>query len=333
MQVVKVPVFRIPFYSLFISPVIFLLGITIVRRFRVNIIHVEYLGLNSILGVSIGKICNIPVVAVAHRGDISPKKFERTPLTFLQYHLVLLSLKLLDKVICVSQYIFNEVKRMCPLARCVVIYNSADESRFYIRDKENCSAFLLKKFTKKFSDNTKIILFVGALIKRKGVDVLIEAMVTEPLSHLNDVLLFIVGDGPEKGKLVRRVNELGIRRKVFFTGLVARDELPMIYGSADVFVLPSLDEGHPVAMLEAMASGLPVIGCKVGGVPECIEDGVNGIIIRKLTPSSLAKAIYFCLSEQARFMGKKSRQLYESRFMGSHNLKAHIMLYRELLRI
>lgn len=331
-RVVRIPLFRIPLYSLFISPVVFFLGITLVRRFRVNIIHVEYLGLNSILGVFIGKICNIPVVATAHRGDVSPKSFEKTLFTFLSYPLVLLSLKLLNKIICVSQYISDEVKRIYSSANCAVIYNSADESRFYPRDKETCRKFLLKNFIKK-TNNSKIILFVGSLIKRKGLNFLIEAMVTEPLSHLDDVLLLIVGEGPEKEKLVRRVEELSIQEKVFFIGPVTREELPIIYGSADLFVLPSLDEGHPVAMLEAMASGLPVIGCKVGGVPECIENGVNGILIRRPDPSSLAKAIYFCLSEQALFMGKKSRQLYESRFMSSRSLEAHLVLYKKLLRI
>lgn len=92
--------------------------------------------------------------------------------------------------------------------------------------------------------------------------------------------------------LVRRIDELGVKDQVIFTGAVNdREKVLQLYADADIFVLPSISEGSPKVIPEAMAKGLPIIATRVGGLPELIEDGVNGILIEPRDPVGLANAI------------------------------------------
>ena len=138
-----------------------------------------------------------------------------------------------------------------------------------------------KKFKPgKMSSKTKIIT-VCRLIKRKGLEYLIEA-----LKDL-DVELDIIGEGPELKSLKLLAKELHV--KVNFIGYVKHENLPSYYQKASIFVLPSLYEGMSNSILEAMACGLPIITTNTGGTQELIHD--NGIIIKKKSSSDIRKAI------------------------------------------
>jgi L-malate glycosyltransferase len=141
----------------------------------------------------------------------------------------------------------------------------------------------------------RIILCVGRLIDLKGTIYLIEAMpgvlVTYP-----DATLLIIGDGPERDTLEKRARDLGIEKIVTFLGIINPIDLPPYYHSADVFVLPSINkdgktEALGVVLLEAMASGCPVIGSNVGGIPDIITDGENGFLVPEQRPDILAEKI------------------------------------------
>jgi glycosyltransferase involved in cell wall biosynthesis len=88
-----------------------------------------------------------------------------------------------------------------------------------------------------------------------------------------------VGDGPERPRLQRLSKELGVLEKVTFTGFVPHSKVPEFLRKASVFVLPSRFEGLPNALLQAMAAALPCVATSVGGVPDVIKDGVNGILV------------------------------------------------------
>lgn len=122
------------------------------------------------------------------------------------------------------------------------------------------------------------ILCVGRLIERKGQKFLIEA-----LKRLQDggakVLLNLVGTGDSLSSYKELARSLGVEQLVQFHGYVPHDEIASCYAAADVFVLPSYNEGMSVASLEAMAAGLPIIATRTGGMDELIDDGVNGYLI------------------------------------------------------
>ena len=101
----------------------------------------------------------------------------------------------------------------------------------------------------------------------------------------------IVGDGPEESKLKRLVDKLNISDKVVFNGQVEYRDLAKYYSQADIFVRASLSEGQGIAFLEAMASGVPVIGTPVGGIPDFLEDGRTGLFCEVSNPESIAQKI------------------------------------------
>jgi colanic acid/amylovoran biosynthesis glycosyltransferase len=120
------------------------------------------------------------------------------------------------------------------------------------------------------------VLTVARLVRAKGHAVLLEALASLRDEGIETVTSF-VGDGPERERLERLAREL--RLEVRFTGAVGHDELPAYYDDAQVFCLPTLDEGLGVVLLEAMASGLPVVSSRLMGVPEVVRDGESGLLV------------------------------------------------------
>src|SRR5206468_8023817 len=98
--------------------------------------------------------------------------------------------------------------------------------------------------------------------------------------------LCMVGDGPDRGKIEELASELGIVRDCLFTGY--QEEVGPFFAAFDVFVLPSANEGTPVTAIEALASGCPVVATRVGGVPDVVEDGVDGFLVEPAAVQELA---------------------------------------------
>jgi len=131
------------------------------------------------------------------------------------------------------------------------------------------------------------ILYVGRLTPEKGVDTLLRALALLDRS----VRLRIVGAGPERNTFERLAAVLGISERAEFIGAVIdRAELTREYREADVFVLPSRSEGFGYVLLEAMATGTPIVATAVGAIPDLIRDGWNGVLVSKDDPVSLAAA-------------------------------------------
>lgn len=133
------------------------------------------------------------------------------------------------------------------------------------------------------------ILSASRLIRRKGIEYLIEGF-SGFLMNNKIARLVLVGSGDLEPILRRRVEELGISSAVDFRGVVAHAQMPTVYQSADVFVLPSLNEGMSNAILEAMACGLPVVTTDTGGAAELV-DRRNGIIIQKENAAAITRAL------------------------------------------
>ncbi len=140
--------------------------------------------------------------------------------------------------------------------------------------------------------NGKTILFVGRLHPVKGVQYLIEAMA---ITHqeMPDVKLIIVGEGIEREKLEGLTKQLDLKGCIQFVGRVPQEKIPLFMQQADIFVLPSLAEGFPNVLLEAMACGLPIVATRVGGIPEIIEDGRNGFLVNPKKPDEIADKLLF----------------------------------------
>ena len=130
------------------------------------------------------------------------------------------------------------------------------------------------------------LVFAGRLGPQKAVGVALRALVDVP-----DATLTVAGDGPERAALVARAGELGLDGRVSFLGSVPREQVLRLFRAADASVLPSAWENFPRTVVEALAVGCPVIATAVGGVPEVVRDGENGLLVGPGDPGALAAAI------------------------------------------
>jgi glycosyltransferase involved in cell wall biosynthesis len=127
---------------------------------------------------------------------------------------------------------------------------------------------------------------VGRLVPWKQIDRLIEA-----LSECDEAGLVIVGDGPERGRLENLAQRNQVADRVYFAGQRNKEETFALMAACDLFVLNSSYEGFPHVVVEAMAVGLPVIATAVGGTPELVNDGENGLLVEPNANGALSKTV------------------------------------------
>jgi glycosyltransferase involved in cell wall biosynthesis len=197
-----------------------------------------------------------------------------------------------NKVIVPSQYLANwVVKWGVPTEKIAVIYNAVE-----IPDGVEPLSIPLKTPVKAVT--------VGRLVPWKQVDGLIEA-----LREIPELGLVVVGNGPERPRLERIAQELGVLGRVYFAGQRSKRETLSLMAACDLFVLNSTYEGLPHTVLEAMALGLPVIATAVGGTPEVVRDGETGLLIHSGN-RALEKTLYALVTDEKtrRRLGEKAKK-------------------------
>jgi glycosyltransferase involved in cell wall biosynthesis len=171
---------------------------------------------------------------------------------------------------------------------------------------------------------------IAAFVPEKGHVLLIRALANLRANYPQSVLL-LPGEGPEKTKLHEIMRELRIEDVVRIPGFVS--DIESVYAATDLFVFPSHEEPLGSALLSAMAHGLPVVAVARGGIPEVVEDGKNGLLVKELDPSALAAAIARVLSNpaEARRLGEAARETIASRFSADQMVDATLNLYERLI--
>jgi glycosyltransferase involved in cell wall biosynthesis len=183
-------------------------------------------------------------------------------------------------------------------------------------------------------EEEKIVLFVGRLYHRKGLEILL-CSIPPVLQEFSDVKFVISGKGfKEKEESLRNLaKQLDIEDHVTFMGYVPDEKLPNLYSASDIFVLPAIYENFPFAILEAQATGLPVISTKVGGIPEFLVDNENGFLIDAGDSAQLTQRVLALLQDPklAKEMGMRGRKLIEEKFSWRLITSQVIDLYHKLL--
>jgi glycosyltransferase involved in cell wall biosynthesis len=172
--------------------------------------------------------------------------------------------------------------------------------------------------------------FVGRMVPIKDLGTLMSAFKLT-LAVCPNAVLLLVGDGPLRPTFEDTVRSLGISHRVRFAGW--NEDLAPVYATIDVLVLSSLNEGTPVAIIEAMAAGKPAIATAVGGIPDLVADGTTGILVRPRAPEALAEAMRRLANDGSlrRQMGAAARVAAQSRFGVDRLVDEIEALYREAL--
>lgn len=288
-----------------------------------DVIHAHHVFMDGYGMIKLSREWEVPLVMVEH-GAILKEILNWKPM----YRKIIETLNSADLIMCVSDDLFS-----------IALDNGIDENKLSVVPigvdidlfkKENVE-LIKEEFN--INDSTKIILYVGQLIPRKGLNYLIEA-IPKIVSKHKDALFVFAGTGPQRDELESICLQKGILSSILFTGGIDLTQLIKWYSIADIFLLPSLSEGRPTVIYEAMSCELPIIATDVGGVSEQVQDGYNGFIIPPMNSKLLADKINYLLENEDLLteMGKNGRKriIYEGWTWKNH-AKNIINSYKSVL--
>jgi glycosyltransferase involved in cell wall biosynthesis len=174
------------------------------------------------------------------------------------------------------------------------------------------------------------VVFVGRLVYSKGMQFVVEAAPSVLSDHPNTEFI-IVGDGPYRGHLIEMTRKLGMDHVFKFLGIVP--SVADVLRGGDIYVRPSLMEGMPLTVLEAMACGLPVVASNVAGTPEVLTNGETGILVEPGNVEQLAKAINRLLDDRkyARRIGDSARRFVKQHYSWERTVQLTLRVYEELM--
>ena len=236
------------------------------------------------------------------------------------------------KIIAVSHFTKWELTNYykIPAHKIIVIHNGVDTKKFQpTKDKRKAKAAM------GLDPDDIAIVSVGRLYARKGLFTLIQS-IPAVVKRFSNTKFIISGKGQsdEMAKLIAHAERLGVGRNIVFTGYTPDRELPRLYQAADVFAFSTLYEHHPFAVLEALASGLPVVTTTVGGIPETIQSGKNGLLVQPFNSKQFADSILYLLEHpsEAAEMGVEARKTIVEGYDWSIVVKDAMQVYDEALR-
>ncbi len=295
------------------------------RRVKPQLVHTHKYK-DTILAAPAAKYCDIPYVVRTVHG-LSEPFYGWQALKMRLYELTERAVHrcCTDAVVGVSAQIVSQYRSRSHLSRVVCIHNGVDiDRRQPEKDREQVRREL------RIGSQTCLIGTIGRLTPVKGISYLLQAARILFRQEQNFKLL-LVGDGPMRDTLQQESRDLGIGESVVFLG--HREDTRELIRALDIFVLPSLSEGIPMALLEAMAASRAVVASRVGGIPEVIDDGAEGILVEPKDVNALAEGCLRLLrfSDKAREMGESARRRVERSFSAESMADAVTSLYLSLL--
>lgn len=264
------------------------------------------------IGFGMKALFGIPYVVSLRGGDVPGFQ----PYDLARYHRFLAGVirflwRHAGSVVANSNGLARLASQTAPELPLVVIPNGVDPQRF-------------SPSVRRSPEGPLRVGVVGRLVFQKGVDVLLHALPLIP--SCVPISLDIIGDGGARPELERLSQNLGLERQVRFLGWKTPAEMPGVYRGLDVFALPSRDEGMPNVVLEAMASGLPVVATQISGNEELIVQGKTGFLVPPEAPRSLADALMTLARDPVLrdSMGLAARILVEEKYTWSRVAKQYL---------
>lgn len=297
----------------------------IIKQVNPDIIHVHHAHNLPVTAyhASEGKI---PIVTTLHSfSALMGKKGKELD---LQKKLFQKNFEISSKLIAVSSHVKEKALQLgANPGKVVVIPNGINIEEWKPIPKEEARKKLSIDLEK------KIVLFVGSLLKIKGIDILIKAF-KHVLDEINEANLIIVGSGKEEKNLKDLTTKLDLQHYVKFEGARYGEKIKLWYNACDVYCAPSREEAFGIIYLEAMACGKPVIGPNHGGPKEIILNGINGYLFENENCDLATKIIKILENDElAEKFGRKSRELVEEKYNWNMIAKRTYEIYRRLLNV
>ncbi len=302
------------------------------REFQADVIHLGQAEL-SCLAPAISS-SGLATVLSVHGNDLArawlwlENRVEEKQERFREY------LPFLDGVAAVSSFSGELLRRICPDQSVHIVPPAVDADRFFPGDRMQARRHFGLPL------NRPILLSVGRLVARKGHGLVLSSLANT--SSWNP-LYVVAGKGPEAESLVVKSEQLGIEDQVLFLGDVSVADLPILYRTANVFVMPAFElqedlgldyEGFGIVYLEAAASGIPCVGARSGGVPDAVSHGETGLLVSPQDSRALAEALNELLSnpERARELGDRGLRRVREQFTLKNFGDRYEAVYREACR-
>lgn len=277
----------------------------VVRKNRVELIHVHEIGMGSYAAI-VAAMLQVPVIWTVHGRSESASS---SRLKRVSYGLAMRR----STVVSVSRDLAGWIAGTyyLRLDDVRVIANGIDTSPFDGADRCSCRADLRGRLG--LPEDAVIAVAVARLFPVKNHDLMLRAF-RDAAECGTAARLLLVGDGPERGRLTRLCRQMGMEAVVHFLG--ERPDVPDILSSADLFFLTSRSEGRSIAIMEAMAAGLPVLATRVGDNEVLVEDGNTGFLVTSQDQEALADRMKRLLADARarRRMGRLGRERVEKRF-------------------
>jgi glycosyltransferase involved in cell wall biosynthesis len=265
---------------------------TLIKARKADVIHANW-AICGIIAAVAGKFSGKKVVLTLRGSDVEKSRSSAVFKWQLQ-----LALAGADFIVCISESMKNDLLRAYP--------NYVDKIGYCLNGVD--SVFFASQSAAIDPDGSLQILAVGALIPVKGFDVLLKALHLLPMD--THYVLTIVGEGPERPALQARIKHYGLEEKVILKSELPYRDIPEIMASSDLFVLSSRAEGRPNVVVEAIASGLPVVSSDLPGVHGLVKPGLNGWLFEVGNAQALSLRILQALENKKnlRLMGQSGRE-------------------------
>jgi len=291
------------------------------KEHKPDILH-SFLFHANMVGRLMGRLAGVPIIISS----------ERVMEIEGQHRLLLnkVTAQLAHKIVTVSDNVRKFAIHQIGIApeKLVTIHNGVDLKEYSVNPKQRWGEERREQLG--INPSHRVIGTVGHMEKEKGWDYLLRA-IPKVLAQHKEVTFLFVGEGSQKAELKQLARDLGISSRVMFAGY--RDDVPQLLPILDVFVLPSIYEGMPNAIIEAMAMERPVVATRVGAVPEVVIDGETGILVARRDADALAEAICLLLEDKqlAKRMGMAGRERVEGLFTVEAMMARTEALYQELI--
>ena len=260
----------------------------IIKRYDIefDIIHAHYTYSAGFVGYMLKNIYKTPLVLTGHGYDVYEMPFRSKEWR-----------KKITKVLKNADTIFTNSIRNSRLIKKLGINTEIQISPIGVNDELFFPVNTMECREKlNLPNEKKILVSVGSFVKIKGQEYLIDA-VKEILIYRDDILCILVGGGKLERDLKKRITNFGLSKYIKLIDKQKQSDIPLWINSSDIFVLPSLNEGMPDSMFEAMACGKPFVGTKVGGIPEVINNKI-GLLAEPGSVKDLSEKIIEALNKE-----------------------------------